>query len=64
MNRFSSYKNRKDIGRLAIVLVKYTYFGPGGCGGTKALDTRNMEQLRANIWGIFPLLNDDEFSEL
>ena len=71
MNRFSSYKNRKDIGRLAIVLAKYTYFASRtmaestitGHGGTKPLDARKMEQLRANIRGIFPLLND-EFLEL
>ena len=27
MHTFSRFKNRQDVGRLAIVLAKYTYFG-------------------------------------
>ena len=72
MHTFSRYKNRRDIGRLAIVLAKYTYFGHNlmacstttGCKGTKALDTSRLQQIRANIHSIFPLLDDEDFSEI
>ena len=53
MHTFSRFKNRRDVGRLAIVLAKYTYFGHDlmacstttGRKGTKALDNSRLQQL-------------------
>ena len=60
---------KKDVGRLAIALEKYTYFGAGemsistitGRKGTKAMDSVKLQQLRNNIRGIFPLISAAEF---
>ena len=67
MHTFSRFKNRRDVGRLTIVLAKYMYFSHDlmacstttGHKGTKALDTSRLQQLRANIHSIFPLLDED-----
>ena len=69
INTYSRYKNEKHIGRLAIALAKYTYFGPGemslctitGRKGTKAMDFVKLQQLRNNIHGIFPLISEADF---
>ena len=58
---YKDYKNTKDIGKLAIALAKYTYFGSSvmaestvtGRGGTTPLDPVKLQHLRSNISAIF-----------
>lgn len=72
MARYSRYKNRRDVGRLAIALAKYTYFGPAalaestitGRVDTTALDPSELEQLKADIHSIFPDMSDTEFEAI
>jgi len=69
---YSFYKNTKDIGKLAIALAKYTYFGPQemsqctvmGQGNTKPLDPNKLKRLRENIRSVFPMVDDDEFKAI
>ena len=66
------YKNTKDIGKLAIALAKYTYFGSSvmaqstvtGRGGTTPLDPIKLQHLQSNIRAIFPLMDDAEFNKI
>ena len=68
---YKDYKNTKDIGKLAIALGKYTYFGSSvmaqstvtGRGGT-TLDPVKLQHLRSNIRAIFPLVDDAEFNQI
>ena len=72
MGKYARYKNRRDVGRLAIALAKCTYFGAAtmaestitGRGGTAALDPSKLEQLKANIRSIFPTMSDAEFEAI
>ena len=69
---FKEYKNTKDIGKLAIALAKYTYFGSSvmahstvtGRGGTTPLNAVELQHLRSNIRAIFPLMDDAEFDKI
>ena len=69
---YSFYKNTKDIGKLAIALAKYTYFGPQemsqctvmGRGNTKPLDPNKLKRLRENIRSVFPMVDDDKFKAI
>ena len=69
---YKDYKNTKDIGKLAIALAKYTYFGSSvmaqstvtGRGGTTPLDPVKLQHLRSNIRAIFPLADDAEFNQI
>ena len=69
---YKDYKNTKDIGKLAIALAKYTYFGSSvmaqstvtGRGGTTPLDPVKLQHLRSNIHAIFPLMDDAEFNKI
>ncbi len=66
---YSQYKNSKEIGRLAIALAKYTYFGNTvlsrstvtGRGNKAALDP---SALQGNIRAIFPDKHDDQFEDI
>ena len=66
---YKFYKNAKDIGKLAIALAKYTYFGSAtmsqctvtGRGETTALDPIRLGLLRGDIRAIFPQMDDEEF---
>ena len=70
---YKDYKNTKDIGKLAIALARYTYFGLSimaqtestvtGRGGTTPLDPVKLQHLRSNIHAIFPLMDDAEFDK-
>jgi len=68
---YKFYKNAKDIGKLAIALVKYTYFGLAtmsqctvtGQGETTTLDPIKLGLLRGNIRAIFPQMDDEEFNK-
>ena len=72
MAKYARYKNRRDVGRLAIALAKHTYFGTAimasstitGRGDTTALDPNKLEQLKANIRSIFPTMSDAEFEAI
>ena len=69
---YKDYKNTKDIGKLAIALAKYTYFGSSvmaqstvtGRGGTTPLDPVKLQHLRRNIRAIFPLMDNAEFNQI
>ncbi len=69
---YSQYKNSKVIGRLAIALAKYTYFGNAvlsrstitGRGNKAALDPSALRLLQGNIRAIFPNKDDDEFEDI
>ena len=69
LSLYRYYKNTKDIGKLAIALAKYTYFGVSvmtectvtGRGETTALDPVKLGLLQNNIRAIFPQMDDDEF---
>ena len=69
---YKDYKNTKDIGKLAITLAKYTYFGSSvmaestvtGRGGTTPLDPVKLQHLRSNIRAIFPLVDDAKFNQI
>ena len=69
---YKDYKSTKDIGKLAIVLAKYTYFGLSVMvqstvtdrGGTTPLDPIKLQHLRSNIHAIFPLMDDAEFDKI
>ena len=69
---YKDYKNTKDIGKLAIALAKYTYFGSSvmaestvtGREGTTPLDPVKLQHLRSNIRAIFPLMDDAEFNQI
>ena len=69
---YKDYKNTKDIGKLAIALAKYTYFGSSvmaqstvtGRGGTTPLDPVKLQHLRSNIRAIFPLMDDADFNKI
>ena len=68
---YKDYKNTKDIGKLAITLAKYTYFGSSvmaqstvtGRGGTTPLDPVKLH-LQSNIHAIFPLVDNAEFNQI
>jgi len=68
---YKFYKNAQDIGKLAIALVKYTYFGSAtmsqctvtGQGETTAFDPIKLGLLRGNIRAIFPQMDDEEFNK-
>ena len=68
---YKDYKNTKDIGKLAVALAKYTYFGSSvmaqstvtGRGGTTPLDPVKLH-LWSNIRAIFPLVDDAEFNQI
>ena len=72
MAKYARYKNRRDVGRLAIALAKCTYFGAAtmadstvtGRGDTAALDPTKLQQLKANIRSIFPTMSDAEFEAI
>ena len=72
MAKYARYKNRRDVGRLAIALAKCTYFGAAtmadstvtGRGDTAALDPSKLQQLKANIRSIFPTMSDAEFEAI
>ncbi len=69
---YAKYKNPTNVGRLAVALAKYTYFGPTvlsqstltGRGGHTPLDRAKLDQLRANIRSIFHQLGEKEFGKL
>jgi len=69
---YALYKNTKDIGKLAIALAKYTYFGPQvmsqctvtGRGSTNPLDPSKLQRLRENIRSVFPMMDDEEFKAI
>ena len=66
---YKFYKNAKDIGKLAVALVKYTYFGltiiaqstVTGRGDVTGLDPIKLRLLQGNITAIFPQKDDDKF---
>jgi len=72
LSMYAFYKNTKDIGKLAIALAKYTYFGPEvmsqctvtGRGSTNPLDPSKLQRLRENIRSVFPMMDDDEFKAI
>ena len=72
LSMYAFYKNKKDIGKLAIALAKYTYFGPQvmsqctvtGRGNTNPLDPSKLQRLRENIRSVFPMMDDDEFKAI
>ena len=69
LSLYRYYKNPKDIGKLAIALAKYTYFGVSimgectvtGRGETTALDPVKLGLLQNNIRAVFPQMDNDEF---
>ena len=69
---YRCYKNAKDIGKLAIALAKYTYFGPTimaqstftGRGDMTGLDPIKLRLLQGNINSIFPHMDDDQLKKV
>ena len=69
---YKDYRNTKDIGKLAIALAKYTYFGWSVMaqstvtdrGGTTPLDPVKLQHIRSNIRAIFSLMDDAEFNQI
>ena len=73
ISRYSKYKNQCDIGRLAVALAKYTYFGEEVMRRSTLTGTRNKdtipldpEKLKSkDIRGVFPSnLSEQEFTHI
>ena len=62
------YKNAKDIGKLAVALAKYTYFGPTIMAQStvtgRGLDPIKLRLLQGNINAIFPQMDDHQLKEV
>ena len=72
ISRYSKHMNQRDIGRLAVALAKYTYFGEevmrrSTLTGTRNKDTipENLKILSKDIRGVFASnLSEQEFTHI
>ena len=75
ISRYLKYKNQRDIGRLAVALAKYTYFGEevmrrSTLTGTRnkdtiPLDPEKLKGLSKDIRAVFPSnLSEQEFTHI
>ena len=75
ISRYATYKNQRDIGKLAVALAKFTYFGEDVLRkstltgsrnkDTVPLDPNKLKSLSKDIRGVFPSdMSPQEFTRI